>query len=80
MHVGNFVYVNKEIRLGDLSGNRFELVIRNIDRTDEELQPVLEAFKETGFINYFGMQRQEADMALVFALISQRNDIVCFRY
>jgi tRNA pseudouridine13 synthase len=57
VHVGNFDYAEKEIRLGDLAGNRFELVIRNVDRTDEQLQPVLQAFKETGFINYFGMQR-----------------------
>jgi tRNA pseudouridine13 synthase len=63
--VGNFSYQNKEIRLGDLAGNRFELAIRNLDRTDEQLRPVLEAFKETGFINYFGMQRQISDLDLV---------------
>ncbi len=63
--VGNFSYQNKEIRLGDLAGNRFELAIRNLDRTDEQLRPVLEAFKETGFINYFGMQRQTSDLDLV---------------
>jgi hypothetical protein len=56
--VGDFSYENKEIRLGDLSGNRFELAVRNMDRTDDQLRPVIEAFKEMGFINYFGMQRQ----------------------
>jgi tRNA pseudouridine13 synthase len=56
--VGDFSYENKEIRLGDLSGNRFELAVRNMNRTDDQLRPVIEAFKEMGFINYFGMQRQ----------------------
>lgn len=82
--VGNFAYENKEIRLGDLAGNRFELAVRNVDRTDEQLRPVLEAFKETGFINYFGMQRfgttsiptQEVGLALLTSNWRKAIDLI----
>jgi len=55
--VGNFSYQKNEIRLGDLAGNRFELVIRNIGVTEKELRPALDYFVGNGFINYFGTQR-----------------------
>lgn len=46
------------LKLGDLSGNRFKLTIREIDETDDELiRGQIEAFKSNGFINYFGLQR-----------------------
>ena len=55
--VGNFSYQTKEIRLGDLTGNRFELAIRNMNADNDMLRPVLESFSQFGFINYFGTQR-----------------------
>mmetsp|Transcript_6748 Transcript_6748/g.9727 ORF Transcript_6748/g.9727 Transcript_6748/m.9727 type:complete len:701 (-) Transcript_6748:124-2226(-) len=65
MRVGNFSYVHKAIRLGMLSGNRFDIALRNIsvDANDDmsEIKKKLEypslLFKKNGFINYFGMQR-----------------------
>lgn len=60
---GNFVYVSDQLGLGDLSGNRFSVVLRNIALIDslENTQSVLfnscSAVSATGFINYFGLQR-----------------------
>jgi len=42
---------------GDLAGNKFEMVLRNMDKTEEEVKPILERFRQEGFVNYFGMQR-----------------------
>ncbi|KAJ2055813.1 multisubstrate pseudouridine synthase 7 [Coemansia sp. S146] len=56
--LGNFSYGPQELRLGDLSGNRFEIVLRHVKGADEQsLAPVLEGIRRTGFINYYGMQR-----------------------
>ena len=63
IRVGNFQYVDKEIRLGSLTGNRFDIVLRNVcvDDTDantkESLEKAAQALRKNGFINYFGMQR-----------------------
>jgi tRNA pseudouridine13 synthase len=65
--VGNLTYSNEEVKLGALSGNRFDIVLRNIDtgyepgdsyeKVRQKLELAGEAFKQFGFINYFGMQR-----------------------
>ncbi|KAM3869805.1 pseudouridylate synthase 7 homolog [Diretmus argenteus] len=55
--LGNFCYKNHPLKLGELQGNHFTVVIRNISGTDEQLQQALTSLKETGFINYYGMQR-----------------------
>lgn len=63
IRVGNFKYVDKEIMLGKLKGNRFDVVLRNVDVGKEIPEPkvhiemVARKFQENGFINYFGMQR-----------------------
>lgn len=68
VQVGNFEYVSKEMRLGTLKGNRFDLVLRHVqtgnadgDAEDPASKELLlnaaTAMKEHGFINYFGTQR-----------------------
>ena len=57
LEVGSFSYNKTEIRLGDLSGNRFELVVRNVEANKDDLVPVMRSLSERGFINYFGTQR-----------------------
>ena len=52
----------KELRLGDLQGNLFEIKIRNIDKTKEETQlQISDTFNEIkerkGVLNGFGLQR-----------------------
>ena len=64
VQIGNFEYVSKEMRLGTLKGNRFDLVLRNVltgtgdEATSKELlRNAADSMKKSGFINYFGMQR-----------------------
>jgi tRNA pseudouridine13 synthase len=64
IRVGNFQYVHKELSLGMLQGNRFDVVLRNIDTAGDSLDEkkksiklAATAFQQNGFINYFGMQR-----------------------
>jgi tRNA pseudouridine13 synthase len=73
---GNFRYVDRECNLGTLGGNRFDIVLRNVDpglmeetESDKEqsqsrmdqakalAESAAAAMKESGFVNYFGMQR-----------------------
>ena len=68
--LGNFEYSKEEVRLGTLSGNRFDIVLRNVDigedagtllerkqLVQQKLEAAGKALKTHGFINYFGMQR-----------------------
>ena len=64
IRVGNFEYVDKELTIGMLQGNRFDVVLRNIDAQGEDLaekkvhiEKAAKAFQQNGFVNYFGMQR-----------------------
>ncbi|KAK2917611.1 pseudouridylate synthase 7 homolog isoform X2 [Channa argus] len=57
LKVGNFCYKNHPLKLGELQGNHFTVVIRNISGTDEQVHQALTSLKQTGFINYYGMQR-----------------------
>jgi tRNA pseudouridine13 synthase len=47
---------NKKLRIGALSGNSFELVLRNVSNTDEVLRRWA-AVSQFGVPNYFGEQR-----------------------
>ncbi|ANQ06018.1 Uncharacterized protein PCOAH_00002480 [Plasmodium coatneyi] len=49
--------VHKRVELGAHSGNRFVVVLRNVQRHEDYLRHKLEQIKKHGFINYFGMQR-----------------------
>ncbi len=56
--VGDFRYVREELKLGDLAGNRFELVLRNVAEADvPSVDAAFRALRESGFVNYFGLQR-----------------------
>lgn len=70
IRVGQFSYVNQDLRLGQLKGNRFDIVLRNvcvggsfaskeerISRATAILRDAAVSLKDAGFINYFGMQR-----------------------
>lgn len=54
-------WANDRINIGDLKGNRFRVVVRNIELGDEEIKDrvgkVIEEIKEKGIANYFGEQR-----------------------
>ncbi|CAL1539534.1 unnamed protein product, partial [Lymnaea stagnalis] len=57
MALGNFRYVPEPLKLGQLSGNEFTIVLRNVEGDMENIDKALSALKSLGFINYFGMQR-----------------------
>ncbi|XP_048864936.1 pseudouridylate synthase 7 homolog isoform X1 [Brienomyrus brachyistius] len=55
--LGNFSYKKHPLKLGELQGNHFTVVIRNISGTDEQVLQAMTSLRNTGFINYYGMQR-----------------------
>ena len=62
IEVTNIVRVNEMLRLGDLRGNVFRIVVRNItSREGEDLSRLIDTavnnVKMKGFVNYFGTQR-----------------------
>uniref|UniRef100_A0A8C9YT59 Pseudouridylate synthase 7 homolog n=1 Tax=Sander lucioperca TaxID=283035 RepID=A0A8C9YT59_SANLU len=57
LKLGNFCYKNHPLKLGELQGNHFTVVIRNISGTDEQVAQAMTSLRQTGFINYYGMQR-----------------------
>lgn len=57
VRIGDFQYVAKSARLGDLAGNRFEIVLRNVQGDEADIAKACDALRTTGFINYYGLQR-----------------------
>ncbi|XP_046392653.1 pseudouridylate synthase 7 homolog [Ischnura elegans] len=55
--VGNFECLNEPLRLGDLKGNRFQIVLRNVTVPDSTVEEAATSLKEKGFVNYYGLQR-----------------------
>ncbi|XP_071960037.1 pseudouridylate synthase 7 homolog isoform X2 [Antedon mediterranea] len=55
--LGNFSYVKTPLSLGDLSGNHFIVVLRNVTGEDGAMNRAMCSLRDVGFINYFGMQR-----------------------
>ncbi|XP_062438051.1 pseudouridylate synthase 7 homolog isoform X3 [Rhea pennata] len=55
--LGNFSYKNHPLKLGELQGNHFTVVLRNITGTDDQIEQAMQSLREIGFINYYGMQR-----------------------
>lgn len=54
VRLGSFEYKTKPLRLGDLRGNQFLIVIR---KAEGDFDAALTSVRDNGFINYFGMQR-----------------------
>ncbi|XP_070557644.1 pseudouridylate synthase 7 homolog [Ptychodera flava] len=57
MRVGNFRYSKDALRLGDLEGNHFVIILRNVQADDSLIESAMTSLKDNGFINYYGMQR-----------------------
>ncbi|XP_077120873.1 pseudouridylate synthase 7 homolog isoform X4 [Ranitomeya variabilis] len=55
--LGNFTYQKNPLKLGELQGNHFTVVLRNITGTDEQVEQAMTSLRNIGFINYYGMQR-----------------------
>ncbi|XP_063698572.1 pseudouridylate synthase 7 homolog [Culicoides brevitarsis] len=57
IHVGNFKFVKETLKLGQLKGNRFRIVLRDVTAEDEVIAATMNEFQNNGFVNYFGLQR-----------------------
>ncbi|XP_064605575.1 pseudouridylate synthase 7 homolog [Liolophura sinensis] len=57
MAMGNFRYCQKPLHLGELRGNKFTIVLRQVTGTDDQIESALNSLAEMGFLNYYGMQR-----------------------
>lgn len=56
--LGNYEYNPHHLRLGDLKGNHFKILLRNAQpESDEVINAAVEGLRASGFINYFGLQR-----------------------
>ena len=58
LQIGDFQYTEDELHIGDLFGNKFEIILRHVQIPSlPYLSEKIETLKSSGFINYFGMQR-----------------------
>ncbi|KAF2882212.1 hypothetical protein ILUMI_23954 [Ignelater luminosus] len=57
IHIGNIMFKNEPLKLGQLSGNRFRIALRNVTADDAVINESMESLKSNGFINYYGLQR-----------------------
>eukprot|EP01034_Spumella_vulgaris_P030891 gene30891-38178_t len=57
IRVGDFEYVKEQAGLGALTGNRFEIVLRSLNKTKSDIALACKALEQSGFINYYGLQR-----------------------
>uniref|UniRef100_A0A0D9WIF8 TRUD domain-containing protein n=1 Tax=Leersia perrieri TaxID=77586 RepID=A0A0D9WIF8_9ORYZ len=58
--VGNFSYVKEGLVLGQLMGNRFTITLRGVVAGSEEIiKAAVEGLGKNGFINYYGLQRDD---------------------
>ncbi|PIN96803.1 hypothetical protein AB205_0108150, partial [Aquarana catesbeiana] len=55
--LGNFTYQKHPLKLGELQGNHFTVILRNITGTVEQVEQAMTSLRNIGFINYYGMQR-----------------------
>lgn len=57
MKVGNIKYKDQPVKLGDLSGNKFVIILRRLQGSFEQVEQAMSSLESKGFINYYGMQR-----------------------
>jgi tRNA pseudouridine13 synthase len=55
--IGNIRMVKEQLSLGQLSGNYFTVVVRELNGENVDMKARIKTFMEQGFINYFGLQR-----------------------
>lgn len=79
----HFSYKDCPLRPGDLWGNRFKIVLRDVVASKEHIDRAVDLFKKRGFPNYFGCQRfswfgGKDDMA--FAMLHNNWIAFAFRF
>ena len=66
--LGRIRIVERKLRLGECGGNRFRIRLRRVQRGPAAASAAFASLSETGFINYYGLQR--------FGSHASRNDEV----
>lgn len=54
IRLGDFEYVKEEIKLGQLLGNRFEIILRDVSVSEAAITEACRDLSNSGFVNYFG--------------------------
>ncbi|CAL1289763.1 unnamed protein product [Larinioides sclopetarius] len=57
IRVGNIVFKNEQLKLGDLRGNRFIIILRQLQGDPTIIEKAIDSLSSKGFINYYGLQR-----------------------
>lgn len=55
--LGNFSYRDTKLELGDLKGNEFTIILRDVKEDNNLINQCLNSLKNKGFVNYYGIQR-----------------------
>ena len=55
--IGNLSVCEQTLKLGQLYGNRFQIILRDVQADDGSIEELCNSLKQKGFINYFGKQR-----------------------
>lgn len=55
--IGNITFKDHPLKLGDLSGNKFRIALRNVTADNDLINKSLQFVKDNGLINYYGLQR-----------------------
>lgn len=72
VRIGNICFKNEPLKLGQLKGNRFRIALRNVTADDDQINRSLEALKNNGYINYYGLQRFGNDKDAPTYLIGEK--------
>ena len=57
IEVRDFEYTRHPIQIGDLWGNQFTIVLRDLDAITDNVSSIIDAIRTTPILNYFGVQR-----------------------
>lgn len=72
---------NEGLKLGDLSGNRFKIVLRELsEKNDLTISKSIESLKNNGFLNYFGLQRFGNNIEVPTHIIGKQVNFYLFIY
>ena len=81
--LGEFVYRDTPLQLGDLSGNEFTLVVRDVSGVadaESDVNDACSSLRDNGFINYFGLQRFGTGGAPTHEIGLSTSFFVCLLY
>ncbi|KAJ3012435.1 hypothetical protein HKX48_006283 [Thoreauomyces humboldtii] len=59
MSTGDYKLRKEQMTLGELGGNHFKIVLREVvpETTESSIDDAMRSLRDRGFVNYFGMQR-----------------------